>query len=678
MPALRALLLTSFVHAIVLLGSADSASAQLAPLPSNPAGWTNEFPSDTQIARGLTTGVWAADACRVEAGALHCQCLRGEGLAVADWTSPQLGGVALVPKSGDSVDLVTATSALWLDGIWILNDVVVLFPDAVLHAEEAHVTPTSTQLSVVTWHDRTSAARPECGVVIERGARRASARAASLDDGRWQVEGYRVGPWPLPLARSAHRSAPGILPPTVRAHADALQFEGAVVLFGPMFGFVAGGIAAPASAGVGVVTHRAERAMALRAIVATDDDGVAPMVVGDVAVGGSAHLRGHVEHPSSQRSWDLHRAENGAFFRDWRATHVGFGAAGGAHALQLSGAVLTDLDLPDPQFGGLLAYGTSFDSGRFAQWAVDLEHDSTRREDTQHSTTIGLSFRSPLGRRERAWVEPGVDLLANYGAVTVSRGFDASTTLSALAQVEAGLAVEGRFDDARHRLAPVLRLGAELGGVQQRQAREGAPPYQFERPDRWRWATLWLEQTFRLGPITLDLPVGVYADALADEAVGAALDAPNVFGRASTTLASARVDLAVVCADLCAEAGALLGAQLQPRPGMWIVYSVSDLTERDVALLFADRLTQRAFTAVRLIDRDATVTGFSHFASVAAHFGRLSAGIDGRAGVDAASRGFGARVGWHWRAIGWGLGASANWAPATGAWAALAGLSIAP
>lgn len=673
MTALRTLLGT-WLTLVSLVAGVSSATAQYAPLPDDPHRWIESIPTAADVARALGDGRFTAESCSVVAGDLTCKCLTRPGdFAIQRWTSVGTEQLTIVVAG----EVVTIDGALYVDGVWVLENVVVAQKEAVLTIAQLHVADEVQAVGLV-WHELAGSAEVACSTEIPRGAVVARAKSATLSDGRWRLSGYRVGPWPVPLVGAADRAAVGFLPPMIRAeHGGGIEGEVAASVLGPAFVFATGGLDVPFGAGVGVASQRQERGLALRGMLAADSGEVSPVVVGDLAFGGSTHIRGHFEHPMLERAWAVRRAEEGGFFRDWRATHVGVAAAAGAHSLQLSGSVVTEPGLPISEQAGLLTYGTVFSSGELAEWTVDLEHASDRAESTRHSTTVGLGLEVPIGWVERAWVTPRLDLLANYAAVTVSRGFDASTTLSALATAEAGLAFEGRFENGRHRVAPVVRAGGELGGVQQRQAREGAPPYPYEGPLGWRWATAFLEQSFRSGDFLLEAPVGVFVDSVGDESISEGASDPVVFGRLGAALPRARVDAAAACMNGCERVGTYVGASVTPRPQLVIGYSVADMDDAELALVFADRLTERAFTSIRLLAPSTGSPGFGHVASMNWRFGRASVGLEGRYAAATEARGVGANFGYHYEPLGWGIGVGGSVAIPTEEWAVSAGLRFA-
>lgn len=627
------------------------------------------------IAQSLQSGAATADQCVIVGGQLHCNCLRWDDGRFDRWEAAEPAGVAF--DLGAS--RLAATEAIYVDDGWALTDVVWQSDDTVLSAASAWISDGAVKLESLEWSDAQTEQLEvrECGAqpaLPDRVTSRARSASWTPDDG-WRVEGYRVGPWPLIFASSAERPALGLLPPTLRyttapagsAQVDAMFADGLV-------GFADLAVGAPSNFGVGILTER--RDVFRRTDVGLNSE-LSPIAIGDVDLGERAHLRGRVEHPVAQQTWELRRLEHEAFFRSWRATRLGASLSGPAHALQMAGHVTTTPELPEERWDGIIAYGMDVERSRFSRWTVDLEHHSEVEEDTIHSATASIGWRALLGSLDRLWVQPGADIVANYGAVTASQGFDASTTVSALASAEAGISVEGRFQSATHRVTPRLRVGGEILGVQQRQPEEAAPDYPYARPDRWRWAVAVVEQQIREREFVLSMPVGVFADALGDEGFDE-FASPSPFGRLSAGTDRITLQLGAACVESCSDFAYQLGG-IVSSGSVRAWYSASNLEPRSAAILWADDLTQRAHTAVRLInDAPGDEIMFGHHAGLRLSAGPAATWVSGRFTRDTDLWGFTSGLQWRWESLGWGLSLHGGWRPATDDVALVAGLALTP
>ena len=613
------------------------------------------------------TGRLTRNLARIVDGALTCSCVQASSVAIGDYANGVLEDVSYVR---DGIGL-RAKSAVWVDGVWALEEFEVQIADRVVRAASAQLSESGHALVDVTWH-ATSAhldESPQCdGPPTIVDATLATARIATFSDERWRMRGFRAAPWPVPAARSTTRAAPGVLPPIARATKESQHAEVGATLWGPLLATGAGGANVPTELGVGLVSR--DRRV-LRAMLALESDGaVEPELVGNFAIGSDSHVIGRLEHPMSNRVWALRRLTDGGIFRDWQATRVGAGTFGRSGALQLDGAILTDPQTTDEKAEVGIVYGAGFMVGDYTHWTVDVAH-RTEVDVGRHSTTVGVGARVPIGRTEAYWVTPALELLANYSTVAARRGFDASTSLSALASAEAGLAFAGVWRRARHRLAPIIRAGAEVAGVTQRQVREGAPEYPYQRPDRWRWASAVLEQSFRDSSIRIDLPVGLYVDSMADEPT----EAVATFAQASLSMSAARLEFAGVCESGCEDTALHLGGYVSPRRGLTLRYAVSNLDPRTSSLVLADRRLTRAFTAVNVLHP--SVPGERvHRAGLTITRGPGFADLEGHYAADPRARGAYAEIGWNWAALGWGLSVGGAWLPELDEWGVHAGLSI--
>jgi hypothetical protein len=670
---------------MILFATGTAYAEPSTPFPSNDilsALTENATPRAGELADDLRSGQASARECSFESGSYQCTCLertvgdvritarvvRADGIAEGLW-------IEAGPERFFVGELVRSDEGL------VLQDVAWSDDGVVLRAAGGWIRD-GALLERLRWYRETL---PESGCDAQPSApvTRPYARANSAErvDGHWRAAGLRIGPWPIgdvPMQRPVS----GVLPPTLRVSAAGGELQGDYWL-APWGSVLA--VADPSGrfgGGFGLTSRRREHFRRLDLVAYADvDEGLVGVASGDVSLGERLHLRGHVEHPSDEYASRLRAFERNALFRRWRHSRLGLSLSGAGHALQLRGAVLTDPELPDAHWDGNLTYGLTFARQRHSVFRFDLDHRTIERSDTVHSTLAALSWRAPFGHESRAWVKPGIDLVANYGTVTALRGFDASTTISSLANLEAGLAIEGRFARFRHRLAPQVRAGGEVLGVQQRQPEEGAPPYPWRQPDRWRWVAASLDQRIQQSGWRLDFPVGVFSDTLGDEPVSDLAADPNGFARVDARFADVSAGVASTCTFPCDTPRFHAAAQIAPTRRVRAWYAAGNMNTRDLHLAWADLHLDQPLTAVRLVQtRDAgdDAPVFGHHAGLQLRSGRASLRLMGTWGNTDESRGLGSRVAYSWRELGWGIGVGGGWRPFDGVWNATAGLTWAP
>lgn len=636
-------------------------------------------PAADRLSRQLREGSAEARDCSFVDGRHTCRCVRrasSETTVHVDTLRDGGSATGLWIEQGEETlfvaELTPSDHGVVFDRLAWTNGEIVLLAAGGLAAGDV-------QLNEVRWY-RDTLGRPACDRAPNAANGRSYARADAVSRvaGHWRVASLKIGPWPVgdgPLQRPTS----GVLPPTARAADAGAELQGDYWL--APWGSVLAAVdpSGRFGAGVGITSRRRDTRRRLDLVgYGSIEDGLVPVGSGDLSVGERLHLRAHVEHPSDEHAGSLRAYERGSLYRPWRVSRVGLSLSGDGHALQLRGAVLTDPETSDARWNGNLAYGTTFARQRHSVWRMDLEHRSVDETDTLHSTVAAVGWRGPFGRTSRAWFTPGADVVANYSAVTARRGFDASTTVSTLASVDAGLAVEGRFQRLSHRIGPRLRAGAEFLGVQQRQPEEGAPPYPWRQPDRWRWALAMLDQSVRQGHWRLELPIGVFADAIGDDSLADGLARPHGLARLNARYDDVSVGVATTCSFPCDTPRFHAVAHIAPGRRLRAWYAAGNMGVRELAVAWADLHLDQPITALRLVQtRDASAASevFAHHAGVRLSRGRATLGLHGNWGPTDASRGVGGDVGVHWPELGWGLGVGGGWRPFDAAWNVVGGLS---
>lgn len=621
----------------------------------------------------LARGEASAASCVLADGVLQC-----EGLTTPTSCSGQIstaGTARNVIVNGPSTWWVA--DAVQTDVGWILTGVAWTNGERLVFADGGVIGAELVRLEGVSWQSSSPRRTVGCPPAPERAAGDSHAAAAHWQRGSWRLEKVRSGPWRMGDVAAIEAGKSGFLPPTVRATADAVEGQLDFWL-APFASLVAtGGSDDRIAAGAALVTRRREEFRRLDLLASWDVDAamVNPVVLGDLSVGEHAHLRAHLEHPAPDSVWALRRLEQGGLFREWRHSEVGFSLSGPGHALDGRLAVLTAPALLDDVFAGDLRYATTFQAAPTV-WDVTVDHESVRTADTIHSSTAAVQTALPIGSRGRAFVAPSAAVVGNFGAVTAVSGFDASTTISILGAVHAGLAFEGRFDQARHRIAPALRLGAELYGVQQRAPEEGAPPFPYQRPTQWRYASFELEHSLHQRGWDFLFPTGVFTAVLDPQPLDAIVGNARPYQRLAVRHGRAAIEGAAVCAAGCEEVATEALGSLRVARALTVFYGVSSLGESAARVAWSHELLANAATAVRLVQPADDERVFGHFAGIAWRTSRIRAGIDGRWSEEKVGRGLTARFAYLWPAVGWGLGATAGWNVGDEEWAVSAGLAL--
>ncbi len=649
---------------------AGSASAYADPLPLPSPDETDRLRSRLDWSpQGFT-----ADRCTIEGGRLACEGVRRGSDCAASWSE----GVATELYLELDASRWWVEEAVRTDIGWVLRGVV-------RQADGADEIETTQWAGAVIGDQEMTLQEGSWGTAPAASGDcpatpRVDLPVATVGNARWGQQGWtfedvRVPPWPIgPVQRQAR----GFLPPTVRAangvvggHLDYwLAPFAALTVLGDSDGHV--------GVGIGVVSGDARRTRRLDGLLQYDvvQRRLEPAALGDLGVGRRLHLRAHLEHPADDTAWRLRRNELGGLYRDWRVTDVGVSLGGRGHSLYGRFSALTDPSEIETQLAADLGFASDFDAS-FSRWSVDLDHSTRRLVDSIHSSTAAVEAAIPFGRPEAFWVTPSAAVVGNFGTVTAARGFDASTTFSILGRAEAGLAFDGRFETARHYVSPRLYAGAELFGLQQRTPEEGAPPFPYQRPDRWRYVDLVLDQNIREGDWSLAFPVGVYTDTLGDAAIEDIIADPRPHATLEGRWQNTSLRALAACDFGCAGVG--FDAQLMMALSTFDVwYGVSDLDEAAARLVRAPQLLSRAGTAVRLVQpASADLDAIVHYGGIGFSGSHWNGSASARWSDAEPERGFDGTFGYHWPLLGWGLGASGGWR-LDGEWNVIAGLSLNP
>lgn len=325
-----------------------------------------------------------------------------------------------------------------------------------------------------------------------------------------QAEGLKVNGLPVSGDGSL-----GLLPPRYATDLTIHEASAAAMLFRFEFpreslGLGLGAYGSNEWFGAGVVLSQAESAQETDWLSVQALWGQEPLIsaVGELGIAAdSAHRLGFTAFEGSDDVLRLRLGEAKRLDHS-RGSSFGLSLRGTHHSFTLFGES-SDYQRP----GGLGLLFEAASEGPLVRSKTQLLYLGKLFDSSWvHSINAGVGLTHRFGRGALA-LEPGLNLLGNFGVVPTEVGFEGSTSASLLPELKGEINIEGRFSNFTHILRPKGQISYEVYGFSQRGLlNQDAAPFEFTRRPGLHFGWAGLEQELESRAFGLRVPIGMYLD----------------------------------------------------------------------------------------------------------------------------------------------------------------------